>query len=563
MRRPFFICVLLICSVMPHTTIAEISGVLSKEAIALSQSTTLNLTSTDGNIEMPELPEVPGLTYAGTSQSSHTTIVNGRMSQKNVLGINITAERTGEFTIPEFEVKTGGKTYRIGPFKLKVTQYPAGINPQEIASLQMPLPRKEFYIGESFPLELVVDSRHDQQMQVIRPLTPPQFDAPFAHWEFPDEPEIKQRSGKVNLLWTVAMTPLRTGNYDLSSSLRLNLGRNTGRYQGGFFGFQNTENFALTLNADSQAIQVKPLPEVPEGSAFTGAIGQFNFTASALPASIEAGTPITFNVTIQGAGNFTRLSQLPLDTTDDWRVYTPEVAFKPTDALKINGAKTFRYLIEPRRSGAVQFPDLNWCWFNPQTGTYNTFTIPGRSIQVTGTIVQNEKETGQDVADTSETLTEPTESKPVLQPLVQKTPTERPLALIFWPKGTLWLIGLLIATSYLLRPIVRLLKQTTFIAPQTRLKRRLRKTLAQINQQAKQGVLPDIEQLMQLIRQIAGWKLQLHAEAMTAQELKAHGDAELSEILQTLEQSRYSGWQYNADNVNQIIERLTLVLEAH
>ncbi len=138
----------------------------------------------------------------------------------------------------------------------------------------------------------------------------------------------------------------------------------------------------LTVASNSPTLTIKPLPPAP--ADFSGAVGQFTFTAKVVPSTVTVGEPITWTLTLTGTGNWPDIGGLPArEASQDFQV----VPSKPKRELK-NGSLFDATLSEdavlvPSKPGSYTLPPVHFTYFDPKAGHYKTLTTDSSSITVT------------------------------------------------------------------------------------------------------------------------------------------------------------------------------------
>ncbi len=136
-------------------------------------------------------------------------------------------------------------------------------------------------------------------------------------------------------------------------------------------------------------ITVNPLP-TPQPASFSGIVGEvtLNVSASKTTASINDG--ITIKATVSGSGNL-RLAKNPeIKFPFDFDVFEPKTTNNISQTTQGGkGTRTIETLIIPRHAGNYEIPAVEYTYFNPSAGRYNTLRINPINITVerTGTEV--------------------------------------------------------------------------------------------------------------------------------------------------------------------------------
>ena len=116
-----FICALALCVQTSLSATPGLTASLDRNVISLGESVTLTLVFEGVNPGgAPSLPATPGITVAGTGQSSEFTIVNGQAQSKLSFTYTLVPSQAGDLTIPTMRVRIDNRDLTTPPLKLKV-----------------------------------------------------------------------------------------------------------------------------------------------------------------------------------------------------------------------------------------------------------------------------------------------------------------------------------------------------------------------------------------------------------------------------------------------------------
>ncbi len=170
----------IIFSLFLSTTKAQdISVKLGPDQIAANEFFTISVTVENERIRGSiNFPDIQGLAKRGTSSSTNTSFINGRMSSSQSIIQNYQASGEGTIKIPDFEIEVNGekifvrgKTLTVGPPKQRSTQRSDPFDPFEDffnrrqepteymeveadAFLSLNTDKNEVYVGEGFTTTL-------------------------------------------------------------------------------------------------------------------------------------------------------------------------------------------------------------------------------------------------------------------------------------------------------------------------------------------------------------------------------------------------------------------------
>ncbi len=136
------------------------------------------------------------------------------------------------------------------------------------------------------------------------------------------------------------------------------------------------------LSTGSLTLQVRPLPEgAPDG--FSGAVGQFNLSATIDRQTVQQGDPLTMRVTVSGTGNVEQLNTPELTVPPGWRTYQNPTRYQTVlqDRLLI-GEKEFEWLLTPSEGGSVPLPQITLTYFDPIDLAYRAVNTGGVMLDV-------------------------------------------------------------------------------------------------------------------------------------------------------------------------------------
>lgn len=146
---------------------------------------------------------------------------------------------------------------------------------------------------------------------------------------------------------------------------------------------RNITNVKKELTSNSFVLEVKSLPEANKPASFAGAVGNYNFKSDIDMTELKTNEAFTLTYTVSGTGNI-ELLQMPEPVfPPDFEVYDPKITTS-TDvtANGLSGTKKAEYLVIPRRAGSFTVPVVEFSFFNPSNGVYQTLSSKPYEIQV-------------------------------------------------------------------------------------------------------------------------------------------------------------------------------------
>ena len=351
----------------------------------------------------PEPPEVTAeglrIRYAGPSASSVLHIDNGVFTREHTLThvYTVDADANGKYTIPAVIVEVDGKTYRTEPVGLTVQANPSGDDLQSSGFAEFVVPKKTLYVGETIPLELrlYVDARVRWQ-----PVSMPDIPGEgFTKQKIPEPKHVTEdRNGREYdvLIFKTAITPSQAGKItigpsEIPYSARIPRARRGPRsafdmFDDDIFGdpmFSASQ--AMKQKAPAIILTVTPLPAAGQPRNFSGAVGNFEFSAEGSPKEVKIGDPLTMKMRISGRGSFDRITAPALVDEKGWRTYPPSSTYRPADPDDPSspGTKTFEMAVLPETKKTAM-PVFEFSYFDPLAEKYVTLKSAPAPLTVVG-----------------------------------------------------------------------------------------------------------------------------------------------------------------------------------
>ena len=371
-------------------------------------------------------PSFNGFTLVGgpfNSTSSSVQIINGSMSRSvtNTYTFVLRAESEGSFTIGSASINVDGKVVESEPYPINVvagessstasqggqssgqgrTNANANTNtndPQVSGQdlfVKVSTSKRSAYVGE--PLVLTYKLYTKVPVSQLSVSNMPSYGG---FWTKECESQ-KQASEVVNgIQYTtyeikkVVLIPQKSGKFTIEPMVvecvaQIVTQRNNqwgsdpfGFFNDPFFG-RSYANVPKTIQTASLAIEVKGLPVQGKPDSFDGAVGDYNFTASADHDELSTNEAFTLTMTVSGKGNV-ELVNLPRPVfPPDFEVYDPKITNSvDANGLGMSGTKKAEYLVIPRRAGDFNIPPIEFSYFNPAKGQYYTLASSGMNLKV-------------------------------------------------------------------------------------------------------------------------------------------------------------------------------------
>ena len=404
---------LLLVSGCFFTSAAELSVRLDSSAIPVGGYTYLNIEVEGESSADVETPQVDGLVFRRSGNSSNTSIINGRVTRSVTLRFTVLGEKAGEYTIPSIQVETDGQTLQTRALSIKVTDAPSSSSTrtysssstdandsdtltaediEKIAFIRLKTSGDTIFVGQKLPLTVKLYLNTKMRFNQFNGLPSVENESILIsplddQYERSVETVGNQRYEVVS--WNTAFTAAKPGQTSLQSTLELSLlvrARRQSRnsinsiFDSDFFS-PSYQSVPLLARSNELKLNILPFPD-NQPDTFTGAIGDFQLNVSASPLQVSQGDPITLNIEISGSGNFDRVFHDGLPTNEQFKTYTPEETFTSDDAFSMSGAKIFKQAIIPIDPEETQIPSITYTFLNSRTGEFETLESPPIPIEI-------------------------------------------------------------------------------------------------------------------------------------------------------------------------------------
>lgn len=351
-----------------------------------------------GDVRFPVMDNFDLLGGPYSSFSSHSQWINGKMTQKTLVSYTyiLSAHREGSYNIPASTIKVGRKEHRTNVVEIVVNSAGSGVAPltsgegTELGSsetdavyLRVIPSKREVYVGEQLVSGLKVYTRVNTRPGSSASDLP--YEGFYKLSLDPDaSPQQQEINGQVYVTQVIQrhiLIPQKTGDLKIAPyesdwmvQQRVQRQRSNNPIDNFFDDpfFNGYQDVPVTLSTLPVAIKVKPLPSgAPVG--FTGAVGEFQMKATLSSNEIGVNEALSLKITISGAGNLPLLGEPEVNLPPDHDLYDVTRSLKTSNSgNRISGSVTFEYPIIARHSGRFRIAPVQFAWFNPKSGSYET-----------------------------------------------------------------------------------------------------------------------------------------------------------------------------------------------
>jgi hypothetical protein len=201
----------------------------------------------------------------------------------------------------------------------------------------------------------------------------------------PRSTTLDGQSYQTIVLKRVALFPTRAGSLyvdPLEIETEARVARRIGRADP-FYSPQGSYE-SVDLASEPLVVEARPLPDGAP-SSFNGAVGTFQLRVRVDSNAVHVGRPVRLRVRIEGTGNLATLQPPSIDSPGAFEVYDPrESTSIDRDGSRIQGVKTFTFVLVPQSSGTYTLPPVSFAYFDPEQQRYHTLRAAIPPLQVTG-----------------------------------------------------------------------------------------------------------------------------------------------------------------------------------
>lgn len=368
---------------------------------------TVSLSGFSKRASDPVVPASNGFTVYETGTSSNFSWVNGKMSSSKIYTFEIEARKAGTYVVGPVTVDDQGRSYRASPVEIEViaaaAPSPAGAGAQRQSQdadpgrltaddkdlglfVRTEVDKYDPYVDEQITLRFQLFQRADIRLTDIGEFSPPSTEGfwredlgPQSEYEVNYEGE---RYHVREVAW--ALFPTQAGAIEIGpGSVVCSIPTTSRNRQRGVFDFGFFNRESVPLRSRPLKITAKQLPETGRRSSFSGSVGSYAMTAAFDVQEAVQGEPLTLNVNIKGTGHIQTIGAPAWPAWDGLRVYdSGESVESRRNNDKVVGGKTFSQVMVPYQAGEITLEPIEFQYFDPQRGSYQTRTSPPLKINV-------------------------------------------------------------------------------------------------------------------------------------------------------------------------------------
>lgn len=379
-----------------------------------------------GNLPPLQPPSVSGLAWIGTTRQTSFQFYNGQTTQTVSIRFDTAPQSAGTYTVPAWSAVIDGTRASFPEATLSVVPASArnssttddrqGIPLNEAVFLRLADFPESAYVGQAVEARIdlyILDSLREQNFSKPTPESS-DFITLGQQERYNRRPATYNGRNYTIYSFPVSLCPLKAGTLDISYHQVVTVGvprniRRRGSYPNDpifdhldrVMGV-NMEFREVSLASPPVSIVINELPQTGRPASFNGAIGHFEIDSVSIDSDqLQTGDPAKVTYSIIGTGNLVRV-QPPALAGENWRVLSPKAEFLSNDPLEIRGRKTFSYTLIPE-SNQIEFtPNFEFSYFDPSAKAYQTITVNGFPVKVTGNPTRKAREDNRLMTGTSQ-----------------------------------------------------------------------------------------------------------------------------------------------------------------
>ncbi|MDE0087616.1 MAG: BatD family protein [Candidatus Poribacteria bacterium] len=337
----------------------KVAAVVTPRHIQFNEKATLELTIS-GNTQMkhigsPTFNFLPDFLAVPLHSKTTPRLIDDKIAVTMAWAYELIPQKIGEIVLSDVQFSYQGVPYLANPGKIIVAAVDTYVNNTTggIHKVQVKVSNPKPYLNES--TEYRFRYLYTTVLPSLQPPTPslPEF-SDFLVEELPNEKGVTvQMQGKKFQVqeYVQRLYPQKTGQILIQpAQLKLPIKGNP-----------------KTLKTKSVLLNVQPLPAAGKPPNFAGAVGQYNITAQVDRKKLEVRKAFTLSLQITGSGNIKTVTSPIIPAIKGFRINSQNL----TNTTH-NNTNVYTYALTPLKAGILQIPTIQYVFFNPTNGTYQT-----------------------------------------------------------------------------------------------------------------------------------------------------------------------------------------------
>ncbi|GIU00900.1 hypothetical protein TSL6_14060 [Sulfurovum sp. TSL6] len=348
--------VLLVITLVVQVMWADgVEATVSSTEVVRGNTVELRIKAIGDDAEFPDIQMIDGHSIIGThsGSSSSYSYINGTMKSEHTTTKTFTFVPDQNVTIPAYEVKIDGKSYKTQPIEIKIVTSNASVGQNnEMFTLQMRANKTKVMVGESLMVTVYFSLKNGVRLSQDIQYSAPSFPG-FIVTEGGEQNAYIKGNYQVQEVRYI-LTPQAEGNFTASPAYA----------KVGVADRSRRDIFGMTFGTQwkkvaSNSLQIDVLPQAQESDL----VGDFTIDTTIDAQEVKANKPVNLTVKIEGKGNLESF-EFPKYEIDGVTVYSDEakIETKVVDGeLYSSYSKSFAFISEedfmiPARSFSMLTP---------------------------------------------------------------------------------------------------------------------------------------------------------------------------------------------------------------
>ncbi|MBK6997859.1 MAG: protein BatD [Lewinellaceae bacterium] len=333
-------------------------------------------------------PNFSGFKTGAVSEMRGMSFVNGRSSTSQTWSLELTATKSGTFSIGSATVVAGGRTLSTKPLAVKVlsisasskgkVNVPPGSDDKVFVAAEFDL--KEAYPGQQICWRIRLYTQLSVEGYDIIAL--PDFEGFFSKEKIRYDKRVEYLNlrGKkyaVRTLHEEALFPQEAGELSVGAA-RVSVGIEQPGTQGFLFGPK-----PVTLQTQPIVLSVKPLPQPPPAE-FTGGVGSYEWEVKVDTTKLSTDDALTITVEVKGNGDTRRFAPPKIVVPSNCEIFEPRILEEEEyeGESGILHRKKFEYVVLPRDTGNLEISPV-LAYFDTDSNGYSLLRAASIQFSVT------------------------------------------------------------------------------------------------------------------------------------------------------------------------------------
>ena len=396
---------------------------MGPDQFAINQLWTITITVQNDRLRnYSNFPEIEGFVKRGTSSSSSTNYVNGKMSSSQSIIQNYQAMKEGKIEVPAFDITVNDQSFSVKGKSLTVTAQtqqrrsnfqdpfqdffqqrasPEFVEVEADAFLALTTDKNEIYIGEGITTTLAfyvaASNRADMKFYdlgtqltgIIKKIKPENsweenFNIDNINGESVNIKDVQYTQYKI---FQATYFPLNLDTINFPS-VGLKLIKYDQVKNPSFFGRNRQENYE-TFYSKPKTVRIKELPPHPLKDVVN--VGSYKLKESISSRNLTTGQSFNYSFEIGGTGNISAINMPKIESNKLFEFYEPNIVQNiRRSSNRVTGSKKFDYFGIPNEPGIYKLGDfIQWVFFDPIKEKYDTLKSDIQ-LQVDGESRKNE-----------------------------------------------------------------------------------------------------------------------------------------------------------------------------